>query len=520
MMPWLLVTLALAASPQAPVGAPVVQGLSAHEAVEALANNPLDPTLQLELARRLGAQPDRVEESVEILAELLKNKAVAEDARRLLIDTLLAAPAKRAWASIYRAAASGAATEDAARLSTLIRTAEHLGAGPSLSQPLTPPGSDPRGAWAAAPNDVTLARHAAEASIAAGDRVGALAPLEVVLDAWPADRAALGMHTSASTAAGQPARAQKRLRSALLLASDIRSRTALMDDLVAVTVLVGEQHKLEGAPDDALRDYLTAAALRPSSLEVMRGAAGLEWQLQHLEGAWLLYNRVLKLQPHDVDALMGAVTVGLKLGHDEGTHRLIDAAAANRASSKDPRILTLQLVQGRAERAASARAAARIGDPEAAAAEFQRLILKGPPEAMFFHGLADALCALGRKEEAAVAWQQAVKLDPTDAWATIGAANALIDVGRTEDARGLLLSAPPGEPPPGVDIERLRTLARAWRMDGDTARTAGKPEQAVTAYAAALDAYPEVWACEALASLYLPPNSRRSRSPSTKRRCA
>ena len=502
MIPYLLLTLALAAAPETPTEAPAYGALSAHDAIETFANNPLDPALQLDLARSLATQPERVEESVEILAGLLKTKAVAKDAQRLLIDTLLAAPVRRAWTSLYGTAAAGAAPADAERLRAQLRAAEHLGAAPSVMQPLTPSGSDPRGAWAVAPNDVTLARQAAEAAIAAGDLVGALAPLDVVLNAWPADRIALGMHASASTAAGHPERTRTRLQAALPLAPDVRSRTALMNDLVAVIVVAGEQHKLDGAPDDALRDYLTAAALRPSSLDVLRGAAGLEWQLQHLEGAWLLYNRVLQLRPNDVDALMGAVTVGLTLGHDEATQRLIRTAASNRASSKDPRTQALSLVQARAERAADARTAAREGDAAAAAAEFQKLIDSSPPEAVYFNGLADALSALGRKEEAAVAWQQAVRLDPSDAWASIGAANALLDLGRTEDARALL-SVPPSEPPPGAGIERLRTLARAWRMDGDAARTAGKPELALTAYAAALDAYPETWACEGVASLYL-----------------
>ena len=553
MIPYLLLTLALAAAPETPTEAPAYGALSAHDAIETFANNPLDPALQLDLARSLATQPERVEESVEILAGLLKTKAVAKDAQRLLIDTLLAAPVRRAWTSLYGTAAAGAAPADAERLRAQLRAAEHLGAAPSVMQPLTPSGSDPRGAWAVAPNDVTLARQAAEAAIAEGDLVGALAPLDVVLNAWPADRIALGMHASASTAAGHPERTRTRLQAALPLAPDVRSRTALMNDLVAVIVVAGEQHKLDGAPDDALRDYLTAAALRPSSLDVLRGAAGLEWQLQHLEGAWLLYNRVLQLRPNDVDALrdyltaaalrpssldvlrgaaglewqlqhlegawllynrvlqlrpndvdalMGAVTVGLTLGHDEATQRLIRTAASNRASSKDPRTQALSLVQARAERAADARTAAREGDAAAAAAEFQKLIDSSPPEAVYFNGLADALSALGRKEEAAVAWQQAVRLDPSDAWASIGAANALLDLGRTEDARALL-SVPPSEPPPGAGIERLRTLARAWRMDGDAARTAGKPELALTAYAAALDAYPETWACEGVASLYL-----------------
>lgn len=503
MIPCLLVTLALAGTPENLAIAPISEALSAHDAIEALANNPLDPALQLDLARRLGAQPERIEESVEILGNLLNAKPVAEEARSLLVEALLAAPAQRTWVSLYRAASAGADPEDAKRLNALIQTAGRMGAAPSVTQPLTPAGSDPRGAWAAAPNDSTLARQAAEAAIAAGDLAGALAPLDVVLDAWPADRIALGMHASAATAAGQPERSLARLQAALRLAPNARSRTALMNDLITITVIAGEKHKVDGASDDALRDYLTATAIRPSSADVLRGAAGLAWQLQHLEGAWLLYNRVLTLKPNDVDALMGAVTLGLALGHDEATHRLITAAASNTESSKDPRVQTLRLVEAIAARAATARSAARAGDDAAAAAEFERLIKKGPPEAMYFHGLADALSALGRKEEAAVAWEQAVRLDPTDAWASIGAANALIDVGRTEDARALLASAPPGEPAPGAGIERLRTLARAWRLDGDNARTAAKPEVALTAYAAALDAYPETWACEGLASLYL-----------------
>lgn len=472
-----------------------------REFVQALAQHPLDPVLQLQLARALEAQPDRREEAMEILRGLIGAGApaqVVDEARRLLITRLVAEPVHRAWEPLYRVALIGAPPFEAVTLRAHLAAIAGMGRGPSASQPHVKAGADPHAAWVAAPADAALARAWAEASVASGDLEGALVPLGVVLDAWPADRVVLGLHTRAAITAGKVDLAILRTRQAVAGAPDAKSRDALLGDLVALEMVAGEQQKAALAQDEALTSYLTALAVRPRSLDVVLGAAGLAWQSEDLEGAWALYNRALVLHPGHVDALLGAVTVGLSVGHDDEALRLIEAV-----SSRDPRVLTLRASVERANRAKDARAAARAGDAEAAAAAFQALLDSGPPEAEYFHGLADALSSLGHTEEAILAWRQALRLDPGDAWAVVGEANALVSLGRRQEARDRLAAGFPLTAPPGAEDERRRVLGRSWRLDAEAARALGDPVGALEAYRQALSAFPEVWACVGVGGLYL-----------------
>ncbi len=478
--------------------APPVYAALPHEFVQELAQRPLDPQLQLRLAMRLDAEVERREEALEILRGLLSEPTVADEARRILITRLVAEPVRRAWAPLYKVALVGAPPFEAVTLRANLAAIGRMGTLPVTTQPHVKAGADPQAEFLAAPADPRLARVWAEACLQAGDSSAALVPLGVVLDAWPADRVVLGLHSRAAIAAGQMDLALSRTRRAIAAAPDARSRDALLGDLVALDIVDGEQHKAAESPDEALASYLTALAVRPSAIEVVMGAAGLTWQARDLEAAWALYNRALVLRPGNVDALLGAVTVGLSVGHDEEARLLIQAV-----SSKDARVLALRASVERANRAKDARAAARAGDAEAAVAGFQALLDSGPPEAEYYHGLADALSSLGHDQDAILAWQQALRLDPGDAWAAVGEANALVTLGRRQEARERLAADFPQNPPSGAEDERRRVLGRAWRLDAEAARAKGDPLGALDAYREALSAFPEVWGCVGVGGLYL-----------------
>lgn len=486
-----LTLLALAASPAHAAQVPP------REFVQQLAKQPLDPDLRLQLARGLAADPARREEALEIFRSLLATP-VGDEARRLLTARLVVEPPRRAWETLYRAALPGAPQVDAAVLRAHLAAIGRMKAPAGFRQPPVKAGADPQAAWNAAPTDAKLARAWANTALAAQDYQAALAPLAVALGAWPADRGLLGLYSKAALATGQPGLAVDRTRGALVAAPDAKTRELLLDDLVALEVVAAERSKAAEDQDGALAGYLVALATRPGAVDVVLGAAGLAWQAQDLEAAWTLYNHALALRPGTVDALLGAVTVGLSAGHDEEATRLVNAA-----TSKDPRVLALRAVVDRAGRAKDARAAAGAGDADAAAAAFQALLDSGPPEAEFYHGLADALTALRRYEDAVAAWKEALRLDPNDAWGAVGEANALVTLGRTQEARDVLAAYFPANPPPGAEAERRQVLARSWRADAETANAAGRPVQALEDYAAALNAFPEVWGCVGVGGLYL-----------------
>lgn len=490
----------------APPAAAPVPGLQAAEA--ALAGHPLDPTRRLALGVALLQAPGRQDEGLEVLRWLIEDRGTAAGfeggavasriaAQQAVTARLLEAPPRRSWERVYKAVLVDAGPREAALLRERLVAIATLPKPPTV-QPAVTPVRDPAAAWLAAPDDAGIARLWGEACVGSGDMKGAMAPLSVVLDAWPADRAVLGLHSKAAIASGQAEAALERVRRAVAAAPDAKARDTLIADLVAVAVVAAEQEKAAEHQPAALANYLTALALRPRSASVVLGAAGLEWQAQQLEAAWELYRWGLTLEPGRVDALLGAVTVGLGAGHDDEARLLLEGVR-----SSDPRVAALRASVERAERAHDARAAVRAGDAERAVAEFQTLLEEGRAEPEFFHGLADALASLGRYDEAILAWREAFRLDPGDAWAVVGEANALVVLQRPAEALGRLTEAFPVDPPPGAANERARVEARAWRMQGDAARAVGDRAGALERYAQALRAAPDVWGCVAVAGLYL-----------------
>ncbi len=465
------------------------------EAFAEVGRQPLDPVLRLALANLLAVE--RPEETLEILRGLLTDDTVGPKARAALTARLISAPAKRSWDSLYKLALTGGAPNDAVALRAQQAAAARLPKTPA-TQPKPASVKDLEAAWREAPTSPELSRLWGEARLTAGANEEALSPLGVVLDAWPADRAVLGLYTKAALGAGKGPLALDRLRAGIAAAQDGKSRDTLLGDLTRVAVVVAEAHKSAERPEAALQAYMLALAVRPRDTAVVLGAAGLEWQTQDLEAAWALYNWALTLEPGRVDALLGALTVGLSAGHGAEARLLLDAVR-----SKDPRVTALRASVARAERAKDALAAVRSGDAALAVTEFQALLAKGDQEPEFFHGLADALASLGRHEDAILAWREALRLDPLDAWAVVGEANALVTLGRPQDARSRLAEAFPKYPPPGAAEERRRVEARAYRMEGDAARAAGDLTLALQSYGYALGAFPDVWACVSIGGLYL-----------------
>jgi serine/threonine-protein kinase len=154
-----------------------------------------------------------------------------------------------------------------------------------------------------------------------------------------------------------------------------------------------------GRPEDAIRFFSVAVAIRPRSSLALYALAEAQHGGGHLGDAAETFRTDLRLYPADTRARVGLGTVLV----DQGDRQSADAEFA-KAKRQNPNDWMIRSVIGSA--------LVDRGEWDLAIAEFREAVQCGPKAQFAHHRLATALFEEGRVEDALASCREAIRLDP------------------------------------------------------------------------------------------------------------
>jgi len=218
-----------------------------------------------------------------------------------------------------------------------------------------------------------------------------------------------------------------------------------------------------GNMEAALLHYKQAAALMPEQAVFQKNLADFYWaELGDHQRALKTYLEVLKLDPRDVDAMLGCGQICLSLGKESDARDFMDTVL-----QIEPWNENAQQLLGRIETSAGeatfpdqpgdlyeqAQVKSAAGDLDGAITDLEQLINSSPNNAAAYNDLGVLYYEAGNKDGALAAYEQAVEHDPNAVNYLKNLADFyLVELGRGEDAMKLYLQVMEENP---EDIECL-----------------------------------------------------------------
>ena len=352
-------------------------------------------------------------------------------------------------------------------------------------------------AWRLAPRQPEVLRQHTALLLGSGEADEAREDLLPALEARPGDPALQALYAEVALAADAPDEALNAHRLGLddVAPQDFWGR---VDALAGVHTLVAEHHKGMGRPDEALKHYQIALAMRPETADYFAGIGGVLWGAGRLDEARVAYGEAHRMNPDNLGALQGVVSITLAAGDPKGALRLLNASEL-----KAPQLQELREQARIAVLLEDITVALDAGLATDARRAFQDLLVRYPDNPRILHALGDTLLRGGQAEEALEAYQRARDFDPGNPWLAMAEANCQIELGRPKWAHDILDQFGRVEDKDAL-LAMNRVRARALRAEGDRLwHDLGRDQEAFERYASALEMDADPWTLAALGGLYL-----------------
>jgi len=348
-----------------------------------------------------------------------------------------------------------------------------------------------------APRQPEVLRQQTALLLGRGEAAAARERLLPALEARPGDTTLQALYAEVALAADLPDEALSAHRLGLAGVGP-RDFWGQADALAGLHTMVAEHHKQQGRPDEALRHYRIALAMRPDTADYYAGIGGVLWSAGRLDEARGAYNTAHRMMPDNLGALQGVVSITLAAGDPKEAMRLLNASEL-----KAPQLQELREQARIAMLLEDITVALNAGLETDARRAFQDLLVRYPDNPRILHALGDTLLRGGQADEALEAYQRARDFDPGNPWLAMAEANCQIALGRPRWAHDILDQY--GETDDKDAFSAMqRVRARALRAEGDRLwHDLGRDKEAFERYAAALEMDVDPWTLAALGGLYL-----------------